>query len=313
MPNAADNNIAKPIIGRRSTGTEMLSPRDRTLLKGCLSSGDLKSMSLGGLKSVSFHQIEIREYERSLGDNPSVHGGPPISLGWNYNPTHTVVELEDYERFHSRRTRSEIIMPRSVREEILKDAGVSRKQMGVAAKSATITKNRRAKSATLSPKRDKADYALESLGRKFIGGVAKVFQQRRRGHSVSLIDAPYLHVSQPEVMRRPRSKSLSDLAQLLEETEPVEREEEEVVEELKPSTGGSLGKARSQSCGTLSSDMSSTDQLNEMSAMNQSALKTGTIEEISAENATTEEEDWAIGEFDDDAEFEPQEYFIPVL
>ena len=30
-------------------------------------------------KGIQFHQIEIREYERTLGDNPSCSSGPPMS------------------------------------------------------------------------------------------------------------------------------------------------------------------------------------------------------------------------------------------
>ena len=34
----------------------------------------------GGRKSgIKFHIIEIREYERTVGDNPSCSSGPPIS------------------------------------------------------------------------------------------------------------------------------------------------------------------------------------------------------------------------------------------
>jgi hypothetical protein len=307
------NSIANP-IGRMSTDTMKHSQSDRKGLKGCLSSGDLKTMSDGGLtKNVSFHQIEIREYERSLGDNPSVRSGPPISLGWNYNPNHTVVELEDYERLHSRRDRSEIIMPQSVREDILKDAGVSRQEMSLATKSATEIKNRRAKVNKYSRNRDKVDYAWENFGRKF-KGVAKKLQQRRRSQSVAADDSGDLYVSQSEEITK--SMSLCNLRQI-EETKHVEHEDvvkvaEGVVEKQRPSTGGFLVRAGSQSCGNLSNiSATNTDQLNEMSAISQPALETGTIE-IRSENGTTTGEDWSIGEFNDDGE-SPPEYVIPVL
>eukprot|EP00934_Nitzschia_sp_Nitz4_P001885 Nitzschia sp. Nitz4//scaffold101_size76361//60999//63026//NITZ4_005611-RA/size76361-processed-gene-0.22-mRNA-1//1//CDS//3329532185//1885//frame0 len=35
-------------------------------------------------KSVVFGSVTVREYERSVGDNPAVSSGTPISLGWDY-------------------------------------------------------------------------------------------------------------------------------------------------------------------------------------------------------------------------------------
>merc|ERR1712238_242161 len=35
--------------------------------------------------TVSFKAVEIREYDRAIGDNPSCSSGPPIALDWNYS------------------------------------------------------------------------------------------------------------------------------------------------------------------------------------------------------------------------------------
>jgi len=37
--------------------------------------------------TVAFSVVQIREYERTVGDNPSCTAGPPISLGWEYRQT----------------------------------------------------------------------------------------------------------------------------------------------------------------------------------------------------------------------------------
>lgn len=69
-------------------------------------------------KNVKFHQIEIREYEQILADNPSVSCGPPLGLGWEYNSKPLVYSVEEYETQMkpNRRVRSEMIMPQHIRE-----------------------------------------------------------------------------------------------------------------------------------------------------------------------------------------------------
>ena len=44
--------------------------------------------------NVSFSRIYVREYEVTLGDNPSASSGPPLSLGWRYDPRESVISLE---------------------------------------------------------------------------------------------------------------------------------------------------------------------------------------------------------------------------
>jgi hypothetical protein len=38
----------------------------------------------GKKKAVSFGLVHIREYNRVVGDNPSVCSGPPVSIGWDF-------------------------------------------------------------------------------------------------------------------------------------------------------------------------------------------------------------------------------------
>mmetsp|Transcript_25323 Transcript_25323/g.53494 ORF Transcript_25323/g.53494 Transcript_25323/m.53494 type:complete len:251 (+) Transcript_25323:181-933(+) len=54
-------------------------------------------------RCVSFHSVAIREYDRTIGDNPSCRSGPPLSLDWNYSNSYEK-NLEEYEaeRLYSR-------------------------------------------------------------------------------------------------------------------------------------------------------------------------------------------------------------------
>lgn len=54
------------------------------------------------------------------GDNPSVSSGPAISLGWEYSEIMTPT-LDEYENTRGkRRSKIEMVMPRHIREQILK-------------------------------------------------------------------------------------------------------------------------------------------------------------------------------------------------
>ncbi|KAL7528084.1 hypothetical protein ACHAXR_002259 [Thalassiosira sp. AJA248-18] len=60
-------------------------------------------------KVVSFSHLQVREYEVTLGDNPSVSSGCPLSLGWRYNPHEKITSLDNVnEEFGKRRSIHEL-------------------------------------------------------------------------------------------------------------------------------------------------------------------------------------------------------------
>lgn len=81
--------------------------------------------------SVSFSTVEIRHYDRILGDNPSCSCGPPLSIGWYHDESSTIVDtVDDYE--YSRTTRrghKELTIPKSERQKLLLKLGYSRKEI----------------------------------------------------------------------------------------------------------------------------------------------------------------------------------------
>ena len=134
-------------------------------LKSCMSAPNLSGMATMK-RNVSFHKIEIREYHRTLGDNPCVSAGPPLSLDWNYNPAHRVFDVEAYEEAKTPRSKSEMLMPRQVREVILKEHwDVSRSEINAMARNVNITKRNRRATARTSRVTEKRMEQVENASR----------------------------------------------------------------------------------------------------------------------------------------------------
>jgi len=141
-------------------------PERKLTLKSCMSAPNLSGMA-PMKRNVSFSKIEIREYERTLGDNPCVSAGPPLSLDWKYNPDHKVFDVEHYEDSKTPRSRSEMLMPRAVREVILKEHwDVSRGEMNNVVREVNITKRNRRATARSSSTTEKRHEQVEKASRK---------------------------------------------------------------------------------------------------------------------------------------------------
>ena len=72
-------------------------------------------------RSVSFSQVNIREYERVRGVNSDVFG-TPLSIGWRYSPDQITHDISDYEQAKgSPRSTNEFLVPARVRERMIKE------------------------------------------------------------------------------------------------------------------------------------------------------------------------------------------------
>ncbi|KAL3762370.1 hypothetical protein ACHAW5_011111 [Stephanodiscus triporus] len=98
-------------------------------------------------RSVRFHTVEFREYPIILCDNPSA-SGPPVGLGWGYDPKNTLqAQVDAYEanREGLRRSKSELRIPPYVREFILLENGYTRSEIRSMVKMLEKVKERRRK------------------------------------------------------------------------------------------------------------------------------------------------------------------------
>lgn len=79
---------------------------------------------------VQFTSLTLREYDVVLGNHPNCSDGPALSIGWCYN-VRGPINIDRYEKsmVGNRRTRAQMLIPRSHREYLLTDFGFSRMQI----------------------------------------------------------------------------------------------------------------------------------------------------------------------------------------
>lgn len=99
------------------------------------------------MRSVSFCEVQIRNYNRCLEVNPSVTSGPAVGIGWNYSAEEDeIFSLEMFEetREHSRRSSmQELALPRHKREALLRNWGYSQRDIAWSVRSILRSKNQR--------------------------------------------------------------------------------------------------------------------------------------------------------------------------
>lgn len=129
--------------------------------------GGSENGSKSGDRTLQFDKIEIREYARTIGDNPSCSSGPPVSISWEYTPVGKI-SLDEYEETRPpRRSHFEMVLPRKVRHDMLRrEWDVPNKYVAEAVRRNVKVKNQRKATVNNLGKATKMEEALESVSRK---------------------------------------------------------------------------------------------------------------------------------------------------
>lgn len=113
-------------------------------------------------RNVDFGTVQVRHYERVLDVNPSTSSGPSVGLGWRYMQQLPV----DLDSLPTKSTDTySLIIPRHVREQMLRDSGYTSQDIAKAVRKSLRTKNQR-KQTYNNLKHERVEYLVEKSKRK---------------------------------------------------------------------------------------------------------------------------------------------------
>ena len=128
-------------------------------------------------KSVSFGDVEIRMYERIVGDNPAVSIGLPVTLAWEPHDT-VVSSVDDFEENHPPRRKSqECLLPTWTRRDYLKNT--SKKDLRKAKATVRRTQHQRKMTRTMTDW-EPFEIVAESALRKFKRVLARTSTEKEQ-------------------------------------------------------------------------------------------------------------------------------------
>ena len=115
---------------------------------------------------VSFSTVEIREYERVVGDHPETKVGPPIAIGWAFAEPE-VSMLDDYEADRTATRKGTRRLSSITRKNILKNVfEIPEEEIRMAEKEVQKIVLKRSKTSNQGKVAEKVEEGLESIGRK---------------------------------------------------------------------------------------------------------------------------------------------------
>jgi hypothetical protein len=107
-----------------------------------------------GRKSVRFSAVQVREYNRIVGDHPDVRVGPPISIGWDY-VEHEAQPVDRYEADRPPRSMLRRLSSITRKNLLINVFGVSEQEIRAAEKEVQVILKSRERNSK-SVKREKA-------------------------------------------------------------------------------------------------------------------------------------------------------------
>merc|ERR1711907_916656 len=116
-------------------------------------------------RSVSFSNVQVREYDLCLGDNPSVTQGAPVSLDWSYKHEESYA-LDEYEFEMSTFSSSSLVLndrSPSERFHLLRQLGYSRDEIALASLTAKRIRDEREQTVRQVERKETIRYIVDKL------------------------------------------------------------------------------------------------------------------------------------------------------
>lgn len=169
---------------KESPSSKLTDIQSETTATTISSSRDEKMAKNKKKRSVSFSEVQVRNYERVVEINPSVTHGPAIGIGWNYSPDEDeIVSLELFEesREYSRHSSTdELALSRDEREDLLRDWGYTQRDIARSVRTILRSKNQR-KQTIQNLHASHMEEAVEKATRKMKSALLSPLSAIKRG------------------------------------------------------------------------------------------------------------------------------------
>lgn len=141
-----------------------MPPREPTYSQDYSAHSTISACESKKTTRVSFSSIQVREYERIVGDHPDTKVGPPVSIGWKFVEQQKV-QIDQYEA--SRTLKGTRRMSSITRKNILHNVfGIPEEEIRMAEKEVQKILKSRERTNSQSKVSVKIEATTQSFGRK---------------------------------------------------------------------------------------------------------------------------------------------------